>query len=87
MKVNEIFGPTIQGEGKSAGMQAMFLRTSLCNLACDWCDTPQTWNWKGTKFKHSEKEGAGNKGPGHNRRRADASAGGTARTYRIVKKG
>ena len=55
MKVNEIFGPTIQGEGKSIGMRTMFLRTANCNLACGWCDTPYTWNWLGTKFKHPEK--------------------------------
>ena len=55
MKVNEIFGPTIQGEGRSAGMPTMFLRTSGCNLACSWCDTPYTWNWIGTKFTHPEK--------------------------------
>lgn len=53
--VNEIFGPTIQGEGKSAGKEVMFLRTSGCNLACIWCDTPYTWNWKGTKFQHPDK--------------------------------
>ena len=55
IKVNEIFGPTIQGEGKSAGLEVMFVRTSTCNLACIWCDTPYTWNWKGTKFKHPDK--------------------------------
>lgn len=55
MKVNEIFGPTIQGEGRSAGMATMFLRTSICNLACSWCDTAYTWNWLGTSFGHPEK--------------------------------
>ena len=53
--VNEIFGPTIQGEGKSAGKEVLFLRTAGCNLACIWCDTPYTWNWKGTKFQHPDK--------------------------------
>ena len=46
MKVNEIFGPTIQGEGKSLGMRTMFLRLSGCNLACSWCDTEYSWNWQ-----------------------------------------
>lgn len=55
LKVNEIFGPTIQGEGKSVGMECSFLRLALCNLHCIWCDTPYTWNWKGTKFKHPDK--------------------------------
>lgn len=53
--VNEIFGPTIQGEGKSSGKEVVFLRLSGCNLACVWCDTPYTWNWKSTKFAHPEK--------------------------------
>ena len=39
LRVNEIFGPTIQGEGKSAGREVKFLRLSGCNLACTWCDT------------------------------------------------
>ncbi len=55
LKVNEIFGPTIQGEGKSAGLRVMFLRLSTCNLHCGWCDTPYTWNWIGTDFSHPKK--------------------------------
>ena len=53
--MNEIFGPTIQGEGKSAGQDVVFLRLAMCNLHCIWCDTPHTWNWEGTKFAHPEK--------------------------------
>ncbi|SDT77293.1 Organic radical activating enzyme [Streptomyces sp. TLI_053] len=45
--VNEIFGPTIQGEGPSAGRQCAFLRLGGCNLSCHWCDTPYTWDWTG----------------------------------------
>ena len=41
--VSEIFGPTIQGEGISVGMRAMFLRLFGCNLSCSFCDTPYTW--------------------------------------------
>ncbi len=44
--VAEIFGPTFQGEGPSAGQQAGFLRLSRCNLTCAWCDTPYTWDWR-----------------------------------------
>jgi 7-carboxy-7-deazaguanine synthase len=55
IKVNEIFGPTIQGEGKSAGRPVAFLRLANCNLHCIWCDTPHTWNWIGTKFSHPDK--------------------------------
>lgn len=55
MKVNEIYGPVIQGEGKSAGREVYFIRLAFCNLHCTWCDTPYTWNWIGTKFPHPEK--------------------------------
>ncbi len=43
--VNEIFGPTFQGEGPSVGRQATFLRLGGCNLHCIWCDTKYTWDW------------------------------------------
>ncbi|MFJ7272723.1 7-carboxy-7-deazaguanine synthase QueE [Streptomyces sp. NPDC099050] len=45
--MNEIFGPTVQGEGPSAGQRCGFLRLGGCNLSCHWCDTPYTWDWKG----------------------------------------
>lgn len=45
LAVAELFGPTIQGEGPSAGQRAVFVRLSGCNLACRWCDTPYTWDW------------------------------------------
>lgn len=43
--VSEVFGPTFQGEGPSAGRAAAFVRLGRCNLACSWCDTPYTWDW------------------------------------------
>lgn len=50
LKVKSIFGPTIQGEGKQAGMGAIFIRFSGCNMwdgrtetraasGCPFCDT------------------------------------------------
>lgn len=40
----ERFGPTVQGEGPSSGMPAIFVRLSRCNLSCGFCDTPFTWD-------------------------------------------
>ena len=45
---------TLQGEGPSIGSPAIFLRLSLCNLHCSWCDTPFTWNWEGTPWDHQD---------------------------------
>jgi 7-cyano-7-deazaguanosine (preQ0) biosynthesis protein QueE len=45
LTVNEVFGPTIQGEGPSAGHRAGFLRLGRCNESCSWCDEPQSWDW------------------------------------------
>jgi organic radical activating enzyme len=45
MKICEMFGPTIQGEGPHAGQRVGFLRFAGCNLACSWCDTPYSWDW------------------------------------------
>ena len=44
LPVSEVFGPVWQGEGPHAGMRCSFLRLGLCNLACEWCDTPYTWD-------------------------------------------
>src|SRR5690348_2658708 len=41
--VNEIFGPTIQGEGPHTGRPCAFIRLAICPLHCSWCDTPYTW--------------------------------------------
>lgn len=40
MKVVEIFGPTIQGEGPCAGRVTHFVRFGGCDYRCEWCDTP-----------------------------------------------
>lgn len=47
LSVSEVFGPTVQGEGPSAGQRATFVRLGRCNLTCVWCDTPYTWDWRG----------------------------------------
>lgn len=46
--VNEIFGPTIQGEGKNAGKRVAFLRLGVCNLHCYLCDSDYTWRFNNT---------------------------------------
>lgn len=42
--VNEIFGPTFQGEGPSIGRPCMFLRLAGCSVQCTWCDTKYSWD-------------------------------------------
>jgi len=48
ININEVFGPTIQGEGVHQGQLVGFIRLANCNLACSWCDTPYSWDW--TRF-------------------------------------
>lgn len=42
--VLEIFGPTIQGEGRVIGRKTMFVRTASCDYRCSWCDSAFTWD-------------------------------------------
>jgi len=44
LPVSEVFGPTWQGEGPHTGLRTGFVRLGLCNLRCEWCDTPYTWD-------------------------------------------
>ena len=37
---------SLQGEGAAIGTPSVFLRLALCNLACAWCDTKYTWDWR-----------------------------------------
>jgi 7-carboxy-7-deazaguanine synthase len=39
IRISEIFGPTIQGEGPLIGRPTVFVRTAGCDYRCGWCDT------------------------------------------------
>ena len=39
IRISEIFGPTIQGEGHLIGQPTVFVRTGGCDFRCEWCDT------------------------------------------------
>jgi len=57
---------TLQGEGPTAGSPAVFIRASLCNLHCRWCDSDHTWNFTGTPWSH-DKDGT----PGYAKHRPE----------------
>jgi len=39
LRISEIFGPTVQGEGALIGKPTVFVRTGGCDFRCSWCDT------------------------------------------------
>jgi len=54
MLISEIFY-SIQGEGELTGVPSIFIRTSGCNLRCNWCDTMYaSWNPEGDEMSLSE---------------------------------
>lgn len=44
VRISEIFGPTLQGEGPDIGRPAVFLRFHGCPVQCPGCDTAYTWD-------------------------------------------
>lgn len=40
LRIAEIFGPTIQGEGALIGQPTVFVRAGGCDYRCSWCDSP-----------------------------------------------
>ena len=39
LRIAEIFGPTIQGEGVLIGQPTLFVRAGGCDYRCSWCDS------------------------------------------------
>ena len=39
LRIAEIFGPTIQGEGSLIGEPTVFVRAGGCDYRCSWCDS------------------------------------------------
>lgn len=39
LRIAEIFGPTVQGEGALIGQPTVFIRTGGCDYRCTWCDS------------------------------------------------
>lgn len=54
MLISEIFY-SLQGEGELTGVPSVFIRTSGCNLRCNWCDTMYaSWDSEGTQMSLDE---------------------------------
>lgn len=41
---------TLQGEGPTMGLPAIFVRLHVCNLRCTWCDAFYTWDGSSKEF-------------------------------------
>ena len=48
LRVAEVYGRVLQGEGPHAGRPATFIRLMGCNLSCSWCDSRFTWGHRRT---------------------------------------
>ncbi len=53
IRISEIFGPTIQGEGALIGRPTVFVRTGGCDYRCAWCDTLYAVE---SQYRHEWKE-------------------------------
>ncbi|CUH42006.1 7-carboxy-7-deazaguanine synthase [Ruegeria atlantica] len=39
LRISEIFGPTVQGEGALIGQPTVLVRSGGCDFRCSWCDS------------------------------------------------
>src|SRR3954452_15987487 len=44
---------SVQGESTFAGLPCVFVRTSVCDSRCRWCDTPHAFN-QGTRMARAD---------------------------------
>ncbi|MBK4215956.1 7-carboxy-7-deazaguanine synthase QueE [Paracoccus caeni] len=49
VRIAEIFGPTIQGEGALIGQPTVFIRAGGCDYRCSWCDSLHAVD---SRFRH-----------------------------------
>ncbi|MBC9245734.1 7-carboxy-7-deazaguanine synthase QueE [Paracoccus sp. 11-3] len=49
LRIAEIFGPTIQGEGALIGQPTVFIRAGGCDYRCSWCDSMHAVD---SRFRH-----------------------------------
>lgn len=56
IKLCELFGPTVEGEGLYIGNPFIVIRTSGCNLKCDYCDTKFSSWWSSDEKEYSIEE-------------------------------
>ncbi len=50
--IHEIY-LSVQGESTFAGLPCVFVRTSVCDSRCKWCDTPHAFN-QGTRMTRAD---------------------------------
>ncbi|GAA6206841.1 7-carboxy-7-deazaguanine synthase QueE [Cognatishimia sp. WU-CL00825] len=58
LRIAEIFGPTIQGEGAVIGLPTIFVRAGGCDYRCSWCDSLHAvdQDYRGTWAKRTTQE-------------------------------
>ncbi len=55
LRLSEVFD-SLQGEGVNMGKPCRFVRLSLCNLHCHYCDTKYTWDFEHYDFDKEVRE-------------------------------